>query len=200
MIKALVFDVGGVLLRTQDRSARLRLEEQYQLPPGGTEALVFDSDAARLSTIGKVPQDAVWQNVAQTLSLSPAELNTFRHSFWEGDQLDQDLVAFLKSCRPRYKTALLSNAWEGSRQYFETLGLVEGEVADQILISAELGVAKPNYRIYDILRAEIGSAYQDILFVDDFSENIQAADQLGIKTIQYRVGMNLINRIKSLLE
>lgn len=201
MIKAIVFDIGGVLLRTEDHSGRLQLQHQYHLPDDAVEALVFESEPARLSTIGKAPQSAVWLNVAKTLDLSQSELETFRSTFWSGDYLDTELVEFLKSCRPKYKTALLSNAWEGSRADFESnYGLTEGVVADKVLISAELGVAKPSYRIYDILRSQMACAFSEILFVDDISDNIESANQLGIQTIQYRTGMNVINQIKSLLE
>lgn len=201
MIKAIVFDIGGVLLQTRDHSGRKMLEEKYHLPAGGADTLVFDSEPARLSTIGKAPQFAIWQNVAQQLDLSPEELESFRHAFWSGDQLAEELVTFLKSCRPTYTTALLSNAWQGSREHFaHHFGLIEGEIVDHVLISAELGVAKPDYRIYDILRSTLGVEYAEIIFVDDFLHNIEAAKQLGIHTIHFQTGLNVINQIKSILE
>jgi len=200
MIKAIVFDIGGVLLRTEDQSGRQMLEEKYHLPAGGANALVFDSEPSRLSSIGKAPQSAIWQNVAQQLDLTPEEQEYFRKAFWSGDRLDQDLITFLKSCRPTYKTALLSNAWEGSREHFaHNYGFVEGEMVDHVLISAELGVAKPNYRIYDILRSTLGFEYAEIIFVDDFLQNIEAAKQLGINAIHFQTGTNVINQIKSIL-
>ena len=201
MIKAIVFDIGGVLLRTEDLSGRLDLQKNYSLPDGEVESLVFDSKPARLSTIGKVPLSAVWENVAKKLDLSQEEMASFRKAFWSGDRLDVELVNFLRSCRPEYKTALLSNAWEGSREHFESMyGLIEGEMVDQVLISAELGVAKPDYRIYDILRKRLDCEFQEIVFVDDFIRNIEAARQLGIKAIHFQTGLNVINQIKSMLE
>ena len=201
MIKAIVFDIGGVLLRTEDPTGRRMLQRKYDLTEGEVEALVFDSEPARLSTIGKVPQAAIWENVAKTLSLSEADSLAFQQAFWSGDRLDEDLASFLKSCRPKYTTALLSNAWEGSREHFETIyGLAEGEMVDQVLISAELGVAKPDYRIYDILRQRMDCEFDEIIFVDDFLHNIEAARQLGIQAIHFQTGLNVINQIKSKLE
>ena len=201
MIKAIVFDVGGVLLRTENHNGRQNLDQKYNLSPGGADKLVFNSEASRLSTIGKVPQSAIWQNVADKLSLSQDELESFRNAFWSGDRLDEELINFLKSCRPKYKTALLSNAWEGSREHFSNIySLVEGETVDHVLISAELGVAKPDYRIYDILRSRLGCEYEEIVFVDDFVQNVEAAEQLGIQAILFQTGLNVINQIKSMLE
>ena len=70
MIKAIVFDIGGVLLRTDDRSSRQELESKYHLKPGEADQLVFNSQAAQESTIGRASQKRVWENVAVQLKLS----------------------------------------------------------------------------------------------------------------------------------
>jgi glucose-1-phosphatase len=197
MIEAIVLDIGGVILRTENRSGRKTLEVKYNLPPGGSEALVFNSEPAALSTIGKVGQDHIWQNIANELNLTPAELKDFKQTFWQGDQIDMDLIIYLENQRLKYTTALLSNAWVGMREILaDQYQIVEGRTVDHILISAELGVAKPDPRIYHILASKINCQFDKILFVDDFIENIEAANQLGIQTIHYQPGMDLINHIQ----
>jgi putative hydrolase of the HAD superfamily len=201
MISAVVLDFGGVIVRTEDHKGRLELEQKYKLPPGGLHQLVFYSSIADSATIGRAEPDAIWEHVADKLSLSPDELNLFIQSFWAGDNLDEELIQFLKSCRPHYKTAILSNAWNNLREALaETYHIVEGQTVDHILISAELGVAKPDPKIYKILADTLGCQYHEILFVDDFIENIQAAKSLGIQTIHYQPNLDLINEIKSMLE
>jgi len=201
MIKAIVFDVGGVLLRTEDSSSRRCLEEKYQLPQNSIDELVFNSEAAQASTIGQASQEAVWAHVAKTLALDDYELLDFIKAFWAGDRIDQSLINFLEDCRPKFKTALLSNAWAGTRKILEEdYGIKEGKTVDHILISAECGVAKPDPKIYQILANTLKLSFKQILFIDDFIENIEAAQQLGIQTIHYQPGMDLINRVKSLLD
>ena len=197
MIEAIVLDVGGVILRTEDRSGRQTLEIKYNLPPGGSEALVFNSEPAAQSTIGKVGQEQIWQNIANELDLSPEQLIEFKQTFWKGDQIDVALIRYLENQRGILTTALLSNAWVGMREILEEqYQIVEGKTVDHILISAELGVAKPDQRIYHILASTINCQFDNILFVDDFIENIEAANELGIQTIHYHPGMDLINHIK----
>jgi putative hydrolase of the HAD superfamily len=198
MIEAIVLDVGGVILRTEDRSGRQMLEIKYDLAPGGSEALVFNSVPAAQSTIGKVGQDQIWQNIANELNLTPAELNDFKHTFWQGDQIDIELIKYLEQQRGLFTTALLSNAWVGMREILaDQYQIVEGKTVDHILISAELGVAKPDQRIYHILASTINCQFDTILFVDDFIENIVAANELGIQTIHYQPGMDLISHIQT---
>jgi epoxide hydrolase-like predicted phosphatase len=201
MIKAIVLDIGGVLLRTQDTTIRKKLEEKYHLPSGGVHDLVFNSKPAQLSTLGSANSDAIWQHVAEQLSLTPHTLEEFRHDFWLGDQVDKSIIQFLQECRPQYKTALLSNAWVGAREIFAKIyGIKEGKTVDKILISSELGVAKPDPEIFHILANTMGCTFSEILFVDDFIENIQAAEALGITSIHYQSGINLICEIKLKLE
>lgn len=201
MIKAVVLDIGGVLIRTMDRSGRHTLEKAYDLPPGGADTLVFNSSSADASTIGRAQPEQIWRNVAESLSLSQKALDEFIALFWRGDQVDLELLAYIKKLKSTFTTALLSNAWLGARQHFaEEYNIVEGQTVDHILISSELGLAKPDQRIYHILADTVGHTFDQILFVDDFIENIAAAQALGIHTIHYQPGMDLIDPIQSKLD
>ncbi|MFU8825906.1 MAG: HAD family hydrolase [Brevefilum sp.] len=201
MIKAIVLDIGGVVLRTEDKTGRRVLEQTYGLLPGGVDALVFKSQAAAESTLGKTSLENIWQHVANELSLSNDELIAFQRAFWQGDQIDQNLVQFLQTLRTRYTTAFLTNAWVNARDALETqYCIVEGETVDHLLISSELGVAKPDPKIYDILSETINARFEQIIFVDDFIENIEAASALGLHTIHYQPGMDLIAHIQNRLD
>ncbi len=201
MIKAIVLDIGGVLLRTEDRSGRQMLEKQYCLPPGGADDLVFNSRPAEKSTLGQGERDKIWQHVAEKLSLTPQTLEAFKLTFWQGDQIDHTLLSYLETLQHSYKTALLSNAWMGTRQVLaDHYQIIEGHTVEHILISSELGIAKPDQRIYQILADTLQCDFSQVLFVDDFIENIEAAKALGIRTIHYQPGMDLIRHIQSKLE
>ncbi len=201
MIKAVVLDIGGVLMRTEDPSGRRLLEKRYNLPDKTVDWLVFDSDEAAASTIGKVPAKAAWQAVQNKLGISDEELDEFIELFWVGDVFDQAAFDYLSSLRPDYITGILSNAWEGAREGFvQRYGMIEGETVDHIMISCEEGIRKPDPEIYRRLKNILGVEYDEILFVDDFIQNVEGACTMGIQALHYQPGMNLINQIKSRLE
>lgn len=200
IIKAVVFDIGGVLLRTEDQSGRRALERLYGLKEGEVDRLVFGSQSASSSTIGKEQESAVWDAVAERLALSPQALQAFKEAFWAGDRVDQDLIQFLQECRPEFSTALLSNAWENARATLaRKYKIVEGVTVDRILISSELGVAKPDPKIYQILARTLECEFHQILFVDDFLENVTAAQALGIEAVHFHAGMDLVPVLRKIL-
>ncbi|MCB2202986.1 HAD family phosphatase [bacterium] len=200
MIKSIVFDVGGVLVRTEDQTGRRTLEDRFDLEAHSIERLVFDSPEAAASTVGKLDADAVWQAVRTRLALSEDEIADFIEMFWQGDVFDQHLFDYLVSLRSDYTTGILSNAWTGARADFANrYGIIEGETVDHVLVSCELGMAKPDVAIYHELRDTVGVDFNDILFVDDFTKNVEVAKALGIETIHYHTGMDLVEQIDSIL-
>src|SRR5437764_645748 len=124
MIRAIVFDFGGVLVRTEDPAGRRQWEARAGLDAGELDRLVFNSEVALRATVGEATDRAVWEHVATTLKLAADQLAACQADFWAGDKLDQDLVALLASLRPRYQTAILSNYWSNGREWIaHTYGL-----------------------------------------------------------------------------
>jgi epoxide hydrolase-like predicted phosphatase len=183
-IRAVIFDFGGVLVRTEDPSRRQNWEKYLDLPEGELSRVVFESEVADRSMVGKATESDVWKHVAATFGLNDDRLRELRRDFWLGDRIDARLVGFLRDLRPRYRTAILSNAWPGAREVFtQTLGL--GEVVDEMIISAEEGVAKPDARIYQIAVRRLGVQTEETVFVDDLVENVQGARAVGMWGIQF---------------
>ena len=184
-IRAVIFDFGGVLVRTEDAGGRRKWERQLGLSPGELEWQVFASEVAQRSMIGQATQRDVWSDIATRYGLDDKALQQMRRDFWSGDRLDERLVQFLRGLRPRYKTAILSNAWPGARRMF-TEHFQLHEVVDAFIISSEEGVAKPDPRIYQIALQRLDVQPHEAIFVDDFPENVAGAQQLGIIAVLFR--------------
>jgi len=54
------------------------------------------------------------------------------------------------------------------------------------VLSAELGLAKPDPRIYQMTLSQLGSPPERALFIDDMARNIEAARKLGMQTLHFR--------------
>ncbi len=190
MITAVLFDFGGVLLRTEDQSGRQRWETRLGLEPHGLSRLVFNSDAARRATAGDATVADVWDHVARTLNLEPAVLAELQKDFWSGDKLDAELVALITSLRPRYQTAILSNAWPDGRALFTEL-FSASQTFDTFIISSEERIAKPDARLYALAAARLGVPPSEAVFVDDFLHNVEGARAAGMAAIHYTPGLDV---------
>lgn len=183
-LKAIIWDLGGVLVRTEDRSRRLQWEKRLDLAPGELDRLVFQGEQGRAAAFGKAQAQDIWRALADQFGLSPKDRKTIEDDFWAGDRVDYDLIELTRSLRPRQKTGLLSNAWPDLRHALQNVWHID-DAFDEIVISAEVGLAKPDPAIYHLMLQRLALEPAQAIFIDDFIENIEAADQLGMETIHF---------------
>ena len=175
MIKAIIFDVGGVLIRTEDHSYRRCWEERLGLLPGEAEEIVFNSSMGQKAQRGEIGDEELWQWVGMRLDLGE-RVDAFTEDFWAGDVLDEELVALVHSLRPRYQTAILSNATDALRESLTgKFGIADA--FDVIVGSAEEGNMKPSPVIYERVMEALGRRPQECVFIDDFQHNVAAAQR-----------------------
>ena len=183
MIRAIVFDWGGVIMRTVEPGWRLAWDVRLGLEPGSVSRLFFESDAWQRAQLGQAAEADVWAGLGARLNLSPEALAELHHDFWAGDQLDDELVQFIRSLRPRFKTGLLSNFASSLRAWLGQCSL--GDAFDAIVISGEQGLVKPQARIYQLAAERLGAPIGECLFVDDFVENIEGARRAGMQALHF---------------
>jgi epoxide hydrolase-like predicted phosphatase len=150
------------------------------------------------ATVGELPKRAIWESLAAKFQLDEPEMGQLQADFWSGDRLDMHLVDFLSSLRPRYKIAILSNAWTDARDEFNRQYHLDC-LADLIVISSEERLAKPDPRIFHLLASRLGVDFGEIIFIDDFPENIQAAEKLGIRAVAFQSTPQAIDEVKKIL-
>ncbi len=214
MIKAVVSDIGGVFeLEPQGRDPTARFPEmiadwevRLHLPPGALYARrkamnrFFDA-SGKDGELGTLSQ-AEWQEgLRQFIGLTPAQLEVFVEDFWKtylGDP-NPELVAYFRVLRPRYRTALLSNSFDGAREREEDRYHF-AELVDFIIYSHEVGLAKPDPRIYALTSQRLGVQPQEIVFLDDAERNVATAAAYGFHPILYHTNAQAIAQIERCLQ
>jgi len=116
-IKAVFFDLGGVIVRTEFQAPRQRLAERFGMDYDDLSRLVFDGESGQRASIGEISSEEHWTTVIQRLKRPAAELAAIREEFFAGDIVDRTLVEYIRSLRPKYKTGLISNAWSDLRDF-----------------------------------------------------------------------------------
>ena len=188
--RALLLDYGGVLLRTQTRALREAWDARLQLPAGSVERVVHGGAAWRQCQLGSISEAAYWAAVAEELRLPIANLPQFRADYFAADALDHEAIAQLRRIRASgTAVALLSNESRSLPARLAQLGIID--LFSPLLVSAYLGIMKPDPRAFHAALALLDLPPAQVVFVDDLAANVEAAAALGIQAIQYRAGMSL---------
>lgn len=199
MITTVIFDLGGVLVRTEDMVPRKELAEQYGMDYWELSDLVYRTESSKKATVGEITAEEHWANLQAELGLDDQQLQRFEEEFWGGDALDEELIDFIQGLKVDYTTALLSNAWDNLRMLMRETWHID-QVFDQIFISAEINLAKPDDRVYQYVIQQLEGEPGEMVFLDDFEENVEAARQNGLNAIHFRSREQALGELRELLD
>jgi len=190
VIRAVIWDWGGVLMRTMDIRPRMAWERRLGLPPGMLADTFFGSQSWDRAQRGEASLDDVWAEVADRLGIRPADLSALRRDFWAGDYLDEELVGLIRELRRAgIRTALLSNHPTRLYRLLAGRGLIA--LFDTVVVSGEEGITKPDPAIYRLTLDRLGVSPAEAAFVDDWKLNVEAAGNLGLVAIRFRGTVHL---------
>lgn len=197
-IKAVFFDLGGVIVRTEFQAPRQQLADKLGMEYDDLNRLVFDSDSGARATLGEIRADDHWKSVVKRLKRPASELEIIRQEFFAGDIVDRRLVEYIRSLRGRYKTGLISNAWSDLRDFIVREKF--DDAFDHMVISSEVGAAKPEPKIFQIALEHFGVTPRDAVFVDDFQVNIEGCEKIGMKGIHFKDPESALDQLRRLLK
>ena len=197
-IKAVFFDFGGVIQRTEYQAPRQQLAQRFGMEYEDIDNIVFNSPTAKQATVGEIPVNKHWAAVAKRLKVDKKEIEKVEAEFFAGDLLDLSILEYLRSLRPRYVTGLISNAWSDMREYLTRKKI--DDAFEHLTISAEVGVAKPEAKIYQLALEQAQVKAGEAVFVDDVLANIEACEEVGMKGIHFKDPHASMEQLKKLLK
>jgi epoxide hydrolase-like predicted phosphatase len=197
-IQAIIFDLGGVLLRTSDFEPRERLAAGLHMNRYQLEQFIFGGASGDQAQRGEISVQQHWENLRQQINYSPEEFEALVNDFFEHDEIDEALLDYVRTLHKTYKTALLSNAWDDLRQVITERWHFE-DAFDTMIISAEVRVAKPDPRIFQLTLERLGVKADEAIFVDDMKRNVDGALLAGLHAIQFQTSQQMRNDLESVL-
>ena len=198
MIKAVIFDMGGVILRTVDPTKRDAMAERLGVTRSELEEVVFQSETSLQSELGQLSEAGHWEAVLAHFNQPAERYQDWYGEFFSGDMIDRELMTFISSLKLKVKVGLLSNAWEHARENLTSKHDFIN-IFDVSIFSSEVGLRKPDQRIFNLILQRLGVAAGEAVFVDDFRANIDSAAALGLKTVWYQDRDSAIKKITRLL-
>ena len=149
-VRTVIFDLGGVILRTDNHEPRRLLAEKMGLAYEDLDKIVFGNPVAQLAERGQATVSQVWAEIGKILQIPANQVDQFRREFFAGDIIDPGLLELIDRIHRRYKTALLSNTWITDLESFARQNLQIPGIFDLYIDSARCGVAKPDPAIFEL--------------------------------------------------
>jgi putative hydrolase of the HAD superfamily len=194
--KAILIDMGGVLIPGYLPAAAAEWGTRLGISPQAFLAALFGGSDDRVLT-GRVSEPEWWAVVARRLRAGPDLLAELQRDLASREVWDSALVALLRRLRGRASTAIVSNAWPGTRARMSQAGMLG--LADEVVLSCEVGHAKPDSRMYKAALQRLAVGPGDALFIDDTPGHVTAAESLGITGHLHTATAGTITRIEDFL-
>jgi epoxide hydrolase-like predicted phosphatase len=197
VIRAVVFDIGGVLEITPDLGVHQRWETQLGLPAG--EILARMSDVWQGGSIGTITLDDVHEALRDRLGLDD-KLAQFMADLWREylGTANTELIEYARGLRPRYRTGIVSNSFVGAREREQAAYGFENLV-EEIVYSHEVGFSKPDPRIYALICTRLNVLPGEMIFLDDVDVCVTGARDAGIHAVRYQGNAQAIAEIEQVL-
>lgn len=194
-VKTVILDLGNVLMFHDNALLYRRLGELGGLRADAVEQLVSSGIWERLHR-DRLDAEAIQREVCGALgiTLRPEEFA----EVWNCHFTPNDAIApIVESLIGRAKLVLLSNTNALHTEYLrQRLPLLAK--FDHLLLSHELGWAKPDPRIYLEALRRTGAMPSEAAFFDDVPEYVEAARRLGIVGHVYRSVEEFARQLASL--
>ncbi len=143
---------------------------------------------------GELEEDEFERRFAKRLGL--AEAADLIDGMFRGMQPAEPMVAAVRSAHDQgVRTGLVSNSWSTTHYDRDLLG----ELFDVVVISAEVGLHKPQPEIYLLAAERLGEPPERCVFVDDLRENCAGAEAVGMAAVLHRDPETTAPRLEQLL-
>jgi putative hydrolase of the HAD superfamily len=169
--------------------------------PWVARAYGADGDGSPIHALerGEIPNEEFERLLAERLVGTdglPVSADGLLARMFAASVLDSAMHDLMRSLRRAgLRTALLSNSW-GSQDYPRQLF---PELFDAVVISAEVGMRKPEERIFRLAAELLGLQPQECVFIDDIEANVLAAEAIGLIGVHHRESGPTVERLCDLL-
>lgn len=197
MIKAVIFDVGGVL-----HTDEMKFVQQDIISTLGLTKKMYDNNYPKLIqplSKGQISEKQFWSLfLKETNSKQDVPRKSlFTKEFNKRYKVNKDVSKIAKSLKEQgYKLAVLSNTITSHVKINKKMGIYNNFPIQ--IFSCEVGLNKPDPDIYKLALDKLGTKSEETVFIDDKQEFVNVARKLRLKGIVFKDANNLIEELKKL--
>lgn len=197
MIKAGIFDIGGVLLDWSNQSIFDLMHERW----GISQDTILNAWERNIHPFskGEITEDEFLRRFYHDADVTaePAQNSVILEAFIKNFRINEKVLAVALQMKANgYKIGLLSDTIDPHLDYLRFVKLPEA--FDIGIFSNEVGYEKPSAEIYRLAIEQLDVKPEEAFFVDNLPPNAEGANKVGIHGIVFETADKLINDIKEL--
>jgi epoxide hydrolase-like predicted phosphatase len=206
MIKAIIFDVGGVLQDYKFSMLKMRKHTHLSIHDFMARKLKismdqwFDAiDTAYADSIeGKISKQKELKIISSNLRITPNHLeHLWIRAYQKYFKRNEGLFKIAEKLKKQeYKIIILSDQHHISKEAL--ISERDYKLFNQIFVSCDYGIRKPSPQIYKLVLKKAKLHPSQSVFIDNQKWNITPAKQLGIKTILFKNNKQTLRELKKL--
>lgn len=183
MIKAILFDLGGVLFTNGTRDFSIYLAKKYKLEIDKVNHLLNESDVGNAYREGKISREFFWNSIKKTLNINES-IDILEDQWINNYQLIEGTKKIILELSKKYKIYFLS---DNVKERVDKINTIHNFITwfESGIFSHEVGVRKPHPKIYELAVKKIKFKPEEIVFIDDKEKNLEPAKKLGMKVIHF---------------
>jgi putative hydrolase of the HAD superfamily len=191
MIKAVLFDADGVVLKPAKKLFTDRLKEEYQIE---VPDYFFKEDYPKIR-LGQASLETELKKRVKKWGWEKSVEELLDYWWAPSNIINPQVLTLVNNLRQKGIRCFIAS---DDNQYHadEVENNILGKYFDGGFYSCYLGYAKEDEEFYQAVIDKTGLKPQEILFVDDEEENVAAAKKYGLKTHHYQNYKNLVKKLK----
>jgi glucose-1-phosphatase len=194
-ISTIVFDFGNVVAFFSHQKAAEQLAAYGTASAAAIQAYLFGGRLEEDFESGRIPSAVLIGMVRETFRLKCSDAQ-FTQAFVDMFRANPEVCDLLPRLKPRYRLVLLSNTNELHARHFLAKFREQLAPFDAFVLSHEVGIRKPDPRVYEYCRQKAGSPPpSECLFIDDLPANVEGVRACGWQGIVYRQGEDLAAKL-----
>jgi len=190
MIKAVIFDVGSVLVGSEWKIIYKKIAEKTGLTKEKVENIIFP--LIKKWEVGGIDENQVWKSFEAKIDKELSadfKKNLWFHTYVENVEEIEGSFKILKELKSKGKRlALVTNtnsAHYKAKVINGTMDKIKKVGIETIINSHEAGLIKPDLEIYRLVLDRLNLRAEECLFIDDKEKNVKAAEEVGMEGIKF---------------
>jgi HAD superfamily hydrolase (TIGR01509 family) len=196
-IHAVIFDLGGVAFHYDPQQRLDRFAEHIGEPPEVVRKRLIDSGYARDCDSGRMKGDAVYREGVRLLG-HRMTMERFSDLWVSAFSPNDAVITLATALKPRAAVALLTNNSTLVREGLELRHAPAMSVFRPALFSSDVGLLKPDPRIFDAIVNLLGVDPDQALFVDDAAKHVGSAASMGLAVHHFQNAQRLEVELRAL--